>query len=127
MNNFEDANQTRFSVEEPIFTDFNVEMPVDESQQEQNKKPNKRKKILIIGGVVFFLVIILLLVLTRGKSPVQIPIFEPEETPTVVSDDPFVVRIENAKLDLEIADPANQDLTFPPVDMDIRIDEKKRR
>lgn len=127
MNNFEDANQTRFSVEEPIFTDYNVEIPVDESKQDQVKKPNKRKKILIIGGVVFLVILILLVVLTRGGSPVEIPIFDPEETPTVVSDDPFVVRIENAKLDLEIADPANQDLTFPPVDMDIRIDEQQRR
>ena len=126
MNSFEEVNQTRFSVEEPIFTDFNVEVPVDESNPEQ-KKPNKRKKVLIIGGIVFFVIMLLLIVFTSRGGPVDIPIFEPEETPVVVSDDPFEVRINNARLDLEIADPSNQDLTFPPVDMDIRIDKKKRR
>ena len=44
MNNFKDINQTNFAFEEPIFSDTNVELPIEEKPIKQvSKKSNKKR------------------------------------------------------------------------------------
>ncbi|MBU0974907.1 hypothetical protein KKD03_04370 [Patescibacteria group bacterium] len=127
MSKFEQTNQTEFSYEEPIFSGLNVDLPVEPKQVEPLTNKSKKKKLIIIGAVVFFLAIILLIVIIKSKKP-QVEIVGEEEFEIITRDlGPFEERIRNARIDLEIADPSNQDLTFPPVDMELRIDKKERR
>jgi len=126
MNNFEDINQTNFAFEEPIFSDTNVELPVEEKLVEPVDPKNTKKKKIIIGVTVFFVFLLILIVMVKLKKKPKIET-APEEPAKVMKDlSPLEERIENVRLELDAADPANQDLTFPPVNMKLRLDEKKR-
>ena len=128
MNNQDMVNQTQFSFEEPIFEDAQVY--ADETQPKEVQPPvnNKKKKILIIAGIVGFLFILLLLLLVvvrarKAVTPTDDPVKQVEETK---NDDPIQDRIDDARDLLEEADPTKQDLSFPPVDMDLRLDPKEK-
>ena len=127
MNNFEETSQTNFSFEEPISSNLNVDMPVYEKPVEDisNKKNNKKKMIIIGVIIIFFILLILVVAIKLRKKPtVELIVDEPDSVSRNLG--PLEERIENARMELEIADPSNQDLTFPPVDMELRLDKKER-
>jgi len=73
MNKLEQTNQTDFSYEEPIFSDFNVELPVEPKPVVPEIKNSKKKKFIIIGLAIFFLILVLVIVIIKlKKSPVEI-------------------------------------------------------
>lgn len=127
MNKTNQTNQTDFSYEEPIFSDLNVELPIEPKPVVPVIKKSNKKKLIIIGLAVFFLLIILVIVISKFKK-VPVEVIDEEESTVIIKDlGPLEQRIQNARIDLEIADPSNQDLTYPPVDMELRIDIKKKR
>ncbi len=117
-------NQTQFSFEEPIFENETVYR--EDKPEDLEQKPKSRKKLFIIIGVIGFIFIILLLVLVmamRGRGSTQ---EVGEDTNPVVANElgPIQQRIEDSRELLDIADPAKQDLAFPPVDLELRLDPK---
>lgn len=125
MNKFEEINQTQFSFEEPLSSDINVDLPLVNQPIKPIAKNNK-KKFMIIGVVAFVILIILLVIILKYKKKPIIEVTEVNKTEVTNVLGPLEMRIENARIDLEIADPSNQDLTFPPVDMKLRIDKKEK-
>lgn len=120
-------NQTQFSFEEPIFEDTAVyaeEKPVEDAAP----KPKKSKKIVVIaivGGIVLILGLLILIIVSMRNGVEEIVETEPEViVPQELS--PLQKRIEDARELLELADPSKQDLAFPPVNMEIRLDQKER-
>lgn len=118
-------NQTQFSFEEPIFEDQMVyaeEKPLADPSQ----KPKKSKKVVIfaIVGFVFFLILVILGIASMGNKTEENTETEPE---VVVTKElgPLQKRIEDARELLDLADPTKQDLSFPPVNMEIRLDPKE--
>lgn len=119
-------NQTQFSFEEPIFENETVYR--EDKPEDLEQKPKSRKKLFIIIGVVGFIFIILLLVLViamRGRGSTQ---EVGEDISPVVTKElgPIQQRIEDSRELLDIADPAKQDLAFPPVDLELRLDPKEK-
>ncbi|MBP7740833.1 hypothetical protein KA089_01465 [Candidatus Woesebacteria bacterium] len=127
MSKFENNNQTQFSFEEPFETDVNVEIPVTSKPVvEKSQKSNKKKYIIIVAVVFLLLLLVLILKLNSRKKPVT-EIEEEQQAQEVKDLGPIEQRIQNAREDLEIADPSRQDLTFPPVDFELRIDPPVKR
>lgn len=119
-------NQTQFSFEEPIFENETVYR--EDKPEDLEQKPKSKKKLFIIIGVIGFIFIILLLVLVmamRGRGSTQ---EVGEDTNPVVAKElgPIQQRIEDSRELLDIADPAKQDLAFPPVDLELRLDPKEK-
>lgn len=119
-------NQTKFSFEEPIFADSAV---YTEKKPEQDAAPkpknNKRVLVVVIGIVLVVLLLLALLMasrMRRGVTQVEEDVSEPVEVQEL---GPLQKRIEEARELLELADPAKQDLAFPPVDLNIRLDPKE--
>jgi len=123
----DELNQTQFISEDQIFSSSNVAIPdpVIEEKKEPEKKSNKKKILFIVLGVVFLLLFSLVMLLKMRKKPVK---QEDEVVNQKVSEEltPMQQRIESLREDLEVADPTNQDLTFPPVDMGLRLDKVER-
>mgnify|MGYP003976639737 CR=1 FL=1 len=126
MNNPKYINQTNFAFEEPIFSDINVDLPIKEKPVEPVVKKSKKKKIIVIGVSSFLFLLILLVAVVKMRKKPETEVVEDNPIKVVRDLSPIEERIENARLELEVADPSNQDLTFPPVDMGLRLDEKKR-
>lgn len=119
-------NQTQFSFEEPIFENETVYR--EDKPEDLEQKPKSKKKLFIIIGVIGFIFIILLLVLVmamRGRGSTQ---EVDEDTNPIVAKElgPIQQRIEDSRELLDIADPAKQDLAFPPVDLELRLDPKEK-
>lgn len=126
-------NQTQFSFEEPMRETGQptFETKKNDLQEEANKENKKSKKIPIFAlfaGIGFLLVMLgLAAVFMRPRQTTQ-NITNQTETPTgnkPVVRDPILTRLDNASAELKNADPSKQDLVFPPVNMDIRLDKEK--
>lgn len=119
-------NQTQFSFEEPIFENQAVYM--EDKPEDPDQKAKDKKKKIIIGAVLGILLIIIaiLLLLVINRKPAET--IQEEVANEVVTKElgPLQKRIEDARELLELADPSKQDLAFPPIDLEIRLDKKEK-
>lgn len=121
-------DQTRFSLEEPIFE--NEVVIQDETPQKIDEQDAKRKKKVVIlatigGFVLLFIALIVVLLVMRGRNGVVEETTPETVIPIEQDTDPLEQRIDAARSLLREADPTRQDLSFPPVDLDIRLDPKE--
>lgn len=120
-----DTNQTQFSQDQPLFQNVSVpEMP-QPKVEETPATANPRKKLIFIGiGVFVFLFLLLLLVILTRRPAEQARIIEasPSPSPVISADNPLKARVDNLQAELDAADPADQMLVIPPVNMDIYLD-----
>jgi len=120
-------DQTQFSFEEPIFEDQAV-YTEDKPVVPQDDQPKSNKKVFLIAGIVGLVILILLIlvVLLKREAPEEV-LKQADIKPDQVEEvGPFQARIDDARELLELSDPTKQDLSFPPVDMQIRLDPKLR-
>lgn len=83
-------------------------------------------KLIKTAGIVLVILLVLLVgiaAMSRRPSTVK-PSVQPSATPTSVSQTEMEKRVTELQKQLESADPTKQDLVFPPVDMQIRLDKK---
>ena len=125
MINQYDTNQTQFAEEEALFQNVTTpEMP-QAPVEEEPAKPDPKKKIMLIGGAVFGVMFLLIIILAIvGRKPMVEQVIEPSPSPSpvIAKDNPLRERVENLQDELGEADPTNQTLVFPPVDMSIQLD-----
>lgn len=131
MPYYTDPNQTKFSLEEPLFEQAG-QIPGPENPEPVRKTPLLRQKKFVIAliGVVTVIVLLLLFLInsyiaTHKKVQDQAPPESEVETNTG-STDPLYLRIKSAQEELKDADPSEQDLVYPSMDYDIRLDPDKR-
>lgn len=131
-----DSNQTQFSVEEPL-----LEKPVSSSMEElkpsdskktksqeeqgaQGVKPVSKNKKMLLGAGIFLVVVLLLLgILSIFRKPeIQLQ----EEVVEIIEEIEQKTQIEEKLLlieeDLDKANPASQNMPFPPIDLELKID-----
>lgn len=117
-------NQTQFATDEPILE--KPEQPVVEEQTVASVKKKPPKYLyFIIGGIVFILVILILAVLNKPNTQVE-EAAEVTPTPTVAQElSPIEQKLEVAKDKLDEANPTTEKYPFPPLNMELRIDEAR--
>ena len=124
-NNFQD--QTVFSANQPLY-DQVASDPLLE-QQEADLKPNKKRKVIIVSIVAFLLVIIALILLvlfSSNSSQIDNPTASVLPSPSANTNqegDVVFDRLKQIKSDLDEAEPNDQTLPFPPVNMEINLEE----
>lgn len=121
-------NQTQFSLEEPFFQNSEPVQPkMPENPQPVPVAPQSNmKRNLIAGGVLFFVFFLFLVVLLlgRGKGTIELPL--PSSAPNQPGEvTELQLQVENYQESLEGIDPTKQTLVFPPVNMKLRLEEKK--
>lgn len=124
-NQNQPLNQTQFSFEEPIF-----ENPLQYEEEKppivEKSKKSKKKLYISIGIVatVFLLLILFVIFLRlRNKNDATEPL---KRDPAIEQElGPLQRRIEQSRFLLESADPTKEDLSFPPVNFDLRLDPKE--
>ncbi len=119
-------NQTHFGAEEPLFEPVWQPQPV--VTEVAPTSPKNRKKLFLIGGVAVVIVLVLLtslMALSDRSGPL---LTETESTPPPSSQtlSPLDTKIKDLKTELKAADPSEQELPFPPVQMTIFLDELPR-
>lgn len=119
-------HQTEFGAEEPLFE--SVYQPVTE--EEARAKKAARRKIVGVVGMGASLVLVLVGVMAwlfSGQRDTTNQVTEtPMPTATATPLSGWPARIQALKSELEAADPARQSLSFPQVDMELRLDELPR-
>lgn len=131
MAYYTDPNQTKFSLEEPLFEQTG-QIPQDEILEPQKQKPLLKQKKFVISLIVgVTLLILLLLYLVNAYIESQKLVQDtgtPDATEEAVSGPkhPLLQRIESAQIELKDADPSEQDLVYPTMDYDIRLDRETR-
>lgn len=125
--NYSDLDQTRFSVEEPLYEGMGS-YPEDLNKQDLSKKvPLFRQRKFIIGliiGVIFLVVLLLIIInaiIAKNRTP-QAPIATPLIVNSKLPDGPLEEKIKFLQSELEVADPNKSDFGFPAVDFTIRLD-----
>ena len=126
-------DQTQFSLEEPLFQGP-APLPPEPEKPPEAVTPRipwykqRRLVILAIAGVSILVLIILFIInmiVAASRVPiVSDPVSVIEKDPAVSSQ--LLQRIELTKEELTEADPNQQQLVFPSVDMQVRLDSAKR-
>lgn len=123
-------DQTLFSANQPIFDDQQLEEKTKIEAEQVNPKRSK-KKLLIVAVVGFIsvvtMIVLLIVIFGNGNEKVQQLEPSPSETTKVEGQGDVVFeRLNQIKNDLDLAEPNNQNLPFPPVKMDINLLENAR-
>jgi hypothetical protein len=124
-------DQTQFITEEPLYerpvqvvpTPVVAEIPG--ATETVPKKSSKKRTLIIVGLILFLLLIgvILIAALRRGSVPTptdEVTEAEQEEQEML---DPFRQQIKDLQSQLKAVDPTQNSLPFPPVEMDIRLEQ----
>jgi hypothetical protein len=117
-------DQTQFMAESPLLKDGEMSVAAEVVLSAEELKKKKLKKIVIATSAFLLIVLIILLVIKARSVEEDEQIVETEEiklTEVVVG--PFNQRLSELKNELEIADPNQEDLPFPPIDDEISLDE----
>lgn len=115
-------SQTQFAVEEPFF-----EKPPQEPIDPASIPPEKPKTLYLILGAGAFIVVILILAVINRPQPVEDTEVKITPTPTLQPElNPIQQKLQTAIEKLEQANPTTETLPFPPVNMELRIDDPER-
>ncbi|NCN45842.1 MAG: hypothetical protein COU63_03080 [Candidatus Pacebacteria bacterium CG10_big_fil_rev_8_21_14_0_10_36_11] len=114
-------NQTQFAGEQPIFETPPIE-PLDPIAPPKKKIP---PLYFIISGALIILIAVLTYAAINRK-PVVEEVPEVTPTPTIASElSPIEQKLNTAVDLLKQANPETEKYPFPPIDMELRIDETK--
>ncbi|MFZ1721697.1 MAG: hypothetical protein WAU07_04280 [Microgenomates group bacterium] len=125
------SNQTHFSQEEPILESGGssqppqaVATPPVTAVPTVAKKPLTIRVKILIGSSLFLLVLLILLAFASQNNSEKKPV-TPQETivPSAIPEaaNPLLDRVDSLKDARTKADPSENDLSFPPVDMELRL------
>lgn len=119
-------DQTQFIAESPLYEEVEVNDDAEQalSEQEQNQRQQKKTKRILIGIVVFVLVAAGIFTLVNSRSEIEKE--QESRTEEVKLDEvlvgPFNQRLSELEKELELADPNQEELPFPPVDSEISLE-----
>ena len=124
------ADQTNFSAQEPLYESASFpEKPIVPSEEAALEKPKKfyHSNMFKIGSisVAILVVAVLLVVAINSNSRGNDLVAEPSVAPTAkpVSNDPLQRRIDTLAQQLQLADPSDDPLPLPPVDLLLSLED----
>lgn len=124
---FED--QTRFSVEEPMFEPTTGYPEEPEKQQKKEVKPLLKRKgvvVAIIAGSTLFVLLLLMVInsIIRNRQA-GVPEASPLAVPNNSQDIPLLDQVNELNKELKNADPNQPTLAFPAVNLELTLDDKR--
>jgi hypothetical protein len=118
-------NQTAFSAEEPLYDSFGENTSVPQEPETPQEATKKLRTLGIVAGVVLFVLSLVILLFSLKSGPKDEVAVESSPTPVPqLKTGPTQQKLTELQRDFEAADPAAQDLFFPPVNMKLQLDSK---
>jgi hypothetical protein len=116
------ANQTQFVVEEAACEEPSLPKLQASPLGVPSSSPNK--KLFLLGAVagVLMLLTLVLLVMKPRRSTQQLSLPTPTPTVNLSANPELKARIDELQADLQNADPAKNDFTFPLVDLRLQLE-----
>ena len=119
-------DQTQFIAESPLYEEAEATDVSGQILSEQELKQRQQKKIkrIAIGAVIFLFVAVSIFILIKSRSKIekgQDPEAEEIELNEVIVG-PFNQRLLELEKELELADPNQEKLPFPPIDFEISLE-----
>lgn len=119
-------DQTQFMAESPLYEEVGLDHAPEKPLSELEIKKRQQKKIMriIIGSVAFLLVIggIFSFIKFRYGSEEEVSSEIEEVKLDEVIVGPFNQRLLELENELELADPNQEELPFPPIDFEISLE-----
>lgn len=130
MAYYTDPNQTKFSLEEPLFEQMG-QIPEPENPEVKETTPLLKQKKFVIMLIVGVTLVVLGVLYLINSYISQQKLVKDQELPEEVQepqdpDHPLYQRIKSGQQELKDADPSQQDLVYPTLDYGIRLDPDKR-
>jgi hypothetical protein len=121
-------DQTQFAAESPLYESAVLEhlTPEEVSDLENKQAKAKRKRLIIIGVVALVILIIGLVVAItlRSGSEEKLDLITQESEIDKVILGPFNQRLDELVKEVELADPNQEELPFPPINFEISLEDK---
>ncbi len=119
-------DQTQFMAESPLYEKVKVGNEAEQLLSEQDLEQRQQKKIkrMVIGAIVFLLIVAGIFVLIKLRSSLEEevgPEIEEVKLDEVIVG-PFNQRLLELEKELELADPNQEELPFPPIDFEISLE-----
>ena len=123
---FASSDQTAFGSSEPLFEN-QVEVIDPAAVPIEPKKPIWQNP-LVLGVVAVLVVLLLVMILAAVLQPAR-RLTTPQPSPSPLNQvqlGPWQTKITDLQAELKVADPAQQELPFPPVKMELPLVSTKR-
>lgn len=126
-----DINQTHFAAQEPLLENAALPPQPEPEIDERTLTHDKHRRRLLLGlgvGVVIFIVSLIALVMSLPRRQTG-PNASPSPTPVMNQTqavNEFHQQVLDLKTELDAADPSRDFLPPPPVDIELRLEEKRR-
>lgn len=122
------VDQTQFMTEEPLY-EKRMPRPADPAPNQLDlaaPRPKNPLKIAVMGavGVVGLLILLAAVVTVMPQAKKDVPVTEQPNSAQEVMSGPFQQKINDLRAELKASDPSAESLPFPPVDMNITIQEE---
>ncbi len=120
-------DQTQFITESPLYAEAEVADVSEKFLSEQELKQRQQKKIkrIVIGMAIFLFVAVSIFILIKSRSRIEKE--EDSKAEEIELDEvivgPFNQRLLELEKELELADPNQEELPFPPIDFEISLEE----
>lgn len=120
------TDQTAFGSTVPLFE--REQVLIDPLAPPPVVQPPLWKKPLVLIGVALLLIALVLMMVVAALQPGQNQIINtPTPSPTsTLQSGPWQTRVTTLQAELKSADPAQQELPFPPVKMDLPLETSRR-
>ncbi len=117
-------DQTQFMAQSPLLEEVEVEAVPQTTLSATISKQKRIKKIIIIAPLVLLIVLVFGVIARShsAKKDQQIATTTDPELTEIVAG-PFNQRLLELEHALEIADPNQEELPFPPIDVEISLEE----
>lgn len=119
------GDQTTFSAEEPFYEEARLPQAPQPAEAPKSAKAKLWHKILLVVGVVALIIFVTSagLLMMRQQGPRQ-TVLEPSPSVQPQSQDPIQQRLSALQTQLRAADPAQDPLPLPPVDLMVRMEDQ---
>lgn len=125
MNEMEFQDQTFFSANQPILDDGD-DFQIQENEKQTPVRSKKKIVIIIVSLIVLVFTLVGMLMLTNRSNVVDdsSTTVVPSASPTTIKTDDIVFeRLDQLKEEINNAEPRSDKLPFPPVKMDINLED----
>ncbi len=117
-------DQTSFATGSLLYE--SISRPEPEVENSRDKKKNRLKSVLLGVAVLFIVVglVVAYALIRQNDKQLRMPDKQASDQAQHAKLSPFQKRLNELETDLKQADPSQENLPFPPVDLEINLSEE---